>query len=277
MLSDLLGSGVRRVRFTGGEPLLSPHVLPLIEHAVACGAEDIALTTNGTRLRELAWSLRKAGLRRLTVSLDTLEPERFSTLTRGGRLPIVLDGLDAALDVGFEEIKLNTVVLRGQNDHELESITRFAWARGIVPRFIELMTIGAGASLPSERHFSAAEIWQRLAPLVCEASPEFEPDRGPARYLTSREDPRLRLGVISGHTDTYCESCDRLRVSSAGHVRACLARPDFVDVRPALQLDTPEAVLAAIEHAWSQKPDGRTFRGCTEPSAAEISMRAIGG
>jgi GTP 3',8-cyclase len=277
LVDGLLATGVERVRFTGGEPLLSPHLVPLVAHTVAAGARDVSLTTNGTRLRELAAPLREAGLQRLTLSLDSLDPERFRSMTRGGDLSRVLSGLDIALQVGFDEIKLNVVVLRGHNEHELEALTRFAWQRGIVPRFIEVMPIAEGANLVPDLLVPAQEIWRALAPLLRTEPPLAEADRGPARYVASRDDPRLRVGVISGTTDTYCGTCDRLRVSADGKLRPCLATSDSVDVRPELDAGNASSLEAAVERAWAQKPDGRTFLGCTEDSAAQVSMRATGG
>lgn len=277
VLEGLQQAGIRRVRFTGGEPLLSRHVLEAIATARDLGFEDIALTTNGTRLEALAVPLRAAGLERLTLSLDSLDPARFFRITRGGNLTQVLAGLTAALAAGFCELKLNCVVLRGENDDELESITRFAWERGIVPRFIELMPIAEGARLAPEKLVPAAEILQRLAPLLRAEVPEGEPDRGPARYVRSLHDAQRKIGVISGSSATYCEGCDRLRVSADGDLRPCLASPDAVSIRADAEAGRVASIADAVSEAWQAKPDGRTFRGCTEKSAADLSMRAIGG
>jgi cyclic pyranopterin phosphate synthase len=277
LIAGLIKAGVRRVRFTGGEPLLSAHVTGAIRRAAELGAEDIALTTNGTRLKKLARELRTAGLKRLTLSLDSLDAERFERITRGGKLERVLEGLEEARTVGFDEIKLNTVVLRGENDDELERITHFAWERGLVPRFIEVMPIAEGARIVEERLVPAAEILARLAPWLSDAKPLVDPERGPAKYVASRHDPSRRVGVISGTTDTYCKGCDRLRVSSSGVLRPCLATDRGVGVAAAARSGNPEDIARAVAEAWKLKPDGETWRGCTEPTASEVSMRAIGG
>ncbi len=277
LIDGLLRAGVRRVRFTGGEPLLSAHVTGAIRRAAELGAEDIALTTNGTRLKKFARELRTAGLKRLTLSLDSLDPERFERITRGGKLDRVLEGLEAARAVGFDEIKLNTVVLRGENDDEIERITLFAWERGLVPRFIELMPIAEGARIVAERLVPASEILARLAPWLTDAAPVVDPNRGPAKYVASRHDPKLRVGVITGTTDTYCAGCDRLRVSAAGVLRPCLATDRGVGAAEAARSGDPARIAASVAEAWKLKPDGETWRGCTEPSASEVSMRAIGG
>jgi cyclic pyranopterin phosphate synthase len=275
VIEGLVHAGIRRVRFTGGEPLLSPHAVPAIAHASALGVSDIALTTNGTRLAELASALREAGLRRLTLSLDSLEASRFFRMTRGGNLARVLDGLETARRVGFDEIKINCVVVRGENDAELESITRWAFELGLVPRFIEVMPIAEGAKL-ADRVVSAREMRERLRSLLSSDEPVRDPERGPAKYVRSA-DGLHRVGFITGTTDTYCEGCDRLRVSASGVLRPCLASDAGVALESKTVAATPSAVAELVERAWALKPDGRVFRGCTEPQAAALSMRAIGG
>jgi GTP 3',8-cyclase len=277
MIRALVASGIRRVRITGGEPLLHPRVTALIAFVADLGVEDLALTTNATRLAELAGPLRAAGLRRLTVSLDSLDANRFFRITRGGDLGRVLRGIDAAREVGFEELKTNTVVLRGENDDELPAIVAWAWERGIVPRFIELMRIGAGASLPASTLVSAAEMRGRLAELLVDETGRQDPDRGPARYVASRRDDGKRVGFITGSTDTFCASCDRLRVASDGVLRPCLATDDGVRATDLARAGDATGIARAIDEAWTMKPDGRTWKGCTESSAAAVSMRAIGG
>jgi GTP 3',8-cyclase len=277
MVRALVQAGVRRVRVTGGEPLLHPRVVERVAFLAEQGLEDLALTTNATRLRALARPLRDAGLHRLTVSLDSLVAERFARITRGGRLDAVLDGIEAAREAGFAELKTNTVVLRGENDDELGDLVEWACDKGIVPRFIELMPIGEGARLPLHSLVGAAEMRARLAHLLVDEAGAPDPDRGPARYVRLRADPRRRVGFITGTTDTYCGSCDRLRVSSDGMLRPCLATNDGVAAMPLANADDVDGIVGAIAEAWALKPDGETWKGCTEPSAAQVSMRAIGG
>lgn len=277
LIEGLLLAGVRRIRFTGGEPLLSPHVVGAVARAAELGAEDIALTTNGTRLTKLALPLRAAGLKRLTLSLDSLDAVRFERITRGGKLERVLDGLAEARAVGFDEIKLNTVVLRGENDDELERITLFAWKHGLIPRFIEVMPIAEGARIVAERLVPGAEILERLAPWLSTERPAVDPERGPAKYVASRHDPALRVGIITGTTDTFCEGCDRLRVSATGVLRPCLATDRGVGAAAAARAGDPALIARTVAEAWKLKPDGEVWRGCTEPTAGDVSMRAIGG
>lgn len=276
MVEGLVAAGVRRVRITGGEPLLHPRVVEVVERLARLPLEDLALTTNATRLKLLAPALRGAGLHRLNVSVDSLVPARFARLTRGGDLGRVLDGLETARQAGFREIKLNAVVLRGENDGELRDLVEFAWAHGMVPRFLEVMMIGEGAQL-AHKVVSAAEMRASLAPLLCDETPRKEDARGPARYVAARHDPSLRVGFISGTTDTFCEGCDRLRVASDGVLRPCLAKSEGVAAGIAARRGDKAAVADAMQEAWASKPDGRVFRGCTESSARDVSIRAIGG
>lgn len=278
MLEGLSEAGVRRVRFTGGEPLLYRALEEVVAHATRLGFEDIALTTNATLLAERAQALRAAGLHRVTVSLDTLDEERFARLTRGGRIAKVLAGIGAALDARFDELKLNCVVLRGENDDELETLVRFAWARGIIPRFLEVMAVGEGARLVPDYLVTVREMRERLAELLDPvATLAADPNRGPARYLPARHDPRLRIGFISGTSDTFCEGCDRLRVAADGFVRPCLSKNDGANARLAAEAGDAGAIASAVARAWELKPDGRVWRGCTEATARGVSMRAVGG
>ncbi|MFO0614351.1 MAG: radical SAM protein [Polyangiaceae bacterium] len=276
MVTGLVRAGVRRVRLTGGEPLLHPRVVEMVEFLSSAGIDDLALTTNATRLARLAAPLRAAGLHRLNVSLDTLDPARFHRMTRGGKLAGVLDGIEAARAVGFAPIKLNAVLVKGENDAELEAITRWCWERDIVPRFLEVMAIGEGATM-QDRVVTAAEMRARLAALI-EARPgEREADRGPAKYVRARHDPTKRVGFITGTSDTYCKGCDRLRVAADGTLRPCLATNDGVGAGDTARDGDVDGVVRSVARAWEMKPDGEVWRGCTEDTAAKVSIRGIGG
>lgn len=276
IVRGLVAAGVERVRLTGGEPLLYGRVVEAVRFLSELGLRDVALTTNATRLAKLARPLRDAGLMRVNVSLDTLRPDRFTRITRGGDLDVVLRGIDAALDAGFDEVKLNAVVVRGENDDELPELVTWCWARGITPRLLELMQIGEGAKL-AHLVVPATEMRARIAHLVGDGAPEHEPERGPARYLTARDGRGLRVGFITGTTDTYCDGCDRLRVASDGTLRPCLATDDGVSAASFARAGDAAQVTRAVREAWADKPDGKAWKGCTEPSAAAISMRQIGG
>jgi cyclic pyranopterin phosphate synthase len=273
MVEGLVRAGVRRVRLTGGEPLLHKDVVEVVAALAKLPIDDIALTTNATRLAALARPLREAGLQRINVSLDSLDAHRFRKMTRGGDLRGVIAGIDAAIDAGFSHLKLNAVVVRGENDDELESIVRWSWARGITPRFLEVMAIGEGAKL-KDRVVTVPEMRAQLAPLLSTDEAQREHDRGPARYVTARHDTALRVGFISGTSDTYCKGCDRLRVASDGMLRPCLATEDGVSAAAAARSGDSDAVVSAVSQAWTMKPDGDVFKGCTEESASRARATA---
>jgi cyclic pyranopterin phosphate synthase len=276
MVEGLVSAGVRRVRLTGGEPLLCPFVVDVVRHLATLGLDDLALTTNATRLADLAFPLREAGLRRVNVSLDSLDAARFRRMTRGGDLARVLSGIEVARRVGFDEIKLNAVVVRGENDDELEALVRWAWERGITPRLLEVMAVGEGSKM-MDKVVTVAEMRRSLAHLTEGVTAVQEPERGPARYVRAQEDPALRVGFISGTSDTYCAGCDRLRVSSDGILRPCLATNDGIAAAGPARSGDARTVTNRVAAAWSMKPNGETWRGCTEETAAEVSIRAIGG
>lgn len=276
LVRGLVAQGVRRVRITGGEPLLHPQLLEVVG-AIANidGVEDLALTTNGTRLAERALALRKAGLQRLNVSIDSLVPERFERMTRGGKLSSVLRGIERAAAAGFKELKTNTVVVAGENDDELLALTGWAWSLGMTPRFLELMAIGEGARL-RDRVVSFQSMHASLAPVLADAPGRREPERGPAIYFASRRG-RHRVGFITGSSDTFCEGCDRLRATSDGRLRSCLASNRSVSVADAARSYDLAQIGHGLAQAWAEKPDGSAWHGCNEEGAAAVSMRASGG
>jgi cyclic pyranopterin phosphate synthase len=272
----LAARGVHRVRLTGGEPLLTPDVLEIVERIADTAPVDLAMTTNGSELERFAPRLARAGLRRVNISVDSLRGVRFEQITGGGRLEDTLRGLEAALDAGFAEIKLNTVVLRGLNDDELEDIVDYAWQRGLTPRFLELMGVGAARALLPRHAMTSDEVRMRLGQRLGLQRPVAEPHRGPARYVASRDGAR-RVGFVSAMSDCFCETCDRLRVSSDGALRACLALPSAVALGDALRSEGAfDAVGRALDRVWRLKP-GPAWRGSRECTAAFVSMGALGG
>ncbi|MFO0664194.1 MAG: radical SAM protein [Polyangiaceae bacterium] len=277
MVRGLVRAGIRRVRITGGEPLLHPQLLDMVSFLASVGLDDLALTTNATRLEKLANPLREAGLQRLNLSLDSLDPAVFARLTRGGDLGAVLRGVDAAVQGGFAELKLNAVVVRGENDRELERLVHFCWERDITPRFLEIMSIGDGATM-MDKLVTVREMRETLRPLLAHDDPPVpEADRGPARYIRSRDGGAKRVGFISGTSDTFCAACDRLRVASDGVLRPCLATNEGVSAAADARAGDAESVARKLDVAWESKPDGTTWKGCTEPTASLVSIRHIGG
>ncbi len=232
--------GVERVRLTGGEPLLRRNVVHLVEMLCGLGLEQVLLTTNGRLLAELAARLKAAGLTRVNVSLDSLDSETYARITRGGELSRVLEGIDAARDAGLSPIKLNTVVMRGENDGELCGLVRFAMEKGAAVRFLELINIGAAVDLHADRFVSIDEM---LAILRGEFEVESLPREhtGPAmsHLLTCRRTgQQVRIGTIASESQPFCSCCDRLRLTSRGELRACLMSDAGADLRAWVR--TPE-------------------------------------
>lgn len=283
--------GVRTVRLTGGEPLVRKEIERLVAMLRReAGIEDIAMTTNASALAKKAKALADAGLRRINVSLDSLNPDRFAHMTRGGSLERVLGGIEAALDAGFQEIKTNAVVVRGHNDKDLAALVEWAWDRGVTPRFIELMPLGEGAKLGREAVVSVAEMKATLSDLLePEASPEYRLDRGPAGYMLARDGSGRKVGFIGAVTDNFCHRCNRVRVTARGEIRACLASPSGFSLRDALRAHdaasgtdsgahlSDDGVVALIEDALFGKKAGHEFyvRGVDRHHAVDMSR--IGG
>jgi GTP 3',8-cyclase len=268
-----VGLGVKRVRLTGGEPTVRRDLASLVRLLRALpGLDDIALSTNGHLLAELAAPLRAAGVDRLNVSVDSLDADRFRRITRNGDLARVLAGIEAARAAGFASIKLNTVAIRGFNDGELAAIAAWAWQRGLVPRFIEQMPMAGGLCTAPAELLPAAEIRRRVAAgwpgaRVIDDDGGAARGAGPARYFRlvpdagPREDagPERRFGIISPMTEHFCDTCNRLRLSTTGALHTCLAYDDAVDLRGPLHAGGPEAVALAIRHALAGKRPGHVF------------------
>jgi len=193
----------------------------------------------------------------------------------------VLSGIEAARAVGFDEIKTNTVVVAPLGDEagnadELVDLVRWAWSIDATPRFLELMTVGEGAKL-RDRVVPYATMRASLSALVTDDPLEKPADRGPARYAKANDGSGRRVGFITGTSDTFCDGCDRLRVTSEGALRPCLATNDQVDVSAEIKEGDVEAIARALDEAWAMKPDGKSWKGCTETTAASVNMRATGG
>jgi cyclic pyranopterin phosphate synthase len=265
--------GVRRIRLTGGEPTLRRDVVEIAADAAATpGVEEVALTTNGYRLAELAEPLRAAGVGALNVSLDTLRPERLAGVSgRAARLDRILSGLDAARG-RFRSLKVNTVVLRGVNEDELGDLVLNAWALGALPRFIEQMPFGGGEPVP------LAEVRRLLALQGFELSPDGFRGWGPARHMRARGFGREGLvGFIGAMTENFCETCNRARVASDGGFQACLGGEGRVDLRALLRAGAGDAALEeAVRGALFAKAP-RHHMEQAGLGLVLLPMRGIGG
>ncbi|MGO9378186.1 MAG: GTP 3',8-cyclase MoaA [Dissulfurispiraceae bacterium] len=226
--------GVKKIRLTGGEPLIRRNLTYLISSiADISGIEDISLTTNGVRLKHLAPALAEAGLKRVNVSLDSLRPDRYKEITRGGDLRIVLDGIAAAEHAGLHPVKINMVPIRGFNDDEIEDFARLTLKGPAHVRFIEFMPIGATEFWNESKYLSSEEIKnrvERIAPLM----PVKVRRNGPARYFRVDGAPGV-IGFISPLTHHFCGSCNRLRLTSDGKLRPCLFSETEIDLKSALR------------------------------------------
>jgi len=263
--------GVRRLRLTGGEPTVRGDLPALAARLrTVPGIEDLALSTNGHRLGELAPSLRAAGVDRLNVSVDSLSPERFSRITRGGSLPRVRAGIDAARAAGFASIKINAVAVRGFNDDELGPLCLFAWERGLLPRFIEQMPMADGALYVPGTFMSAREIREAISAAMGGARivplpPAREVGAGPARYFrveggaSETEGGARRFGIISAVTEHFCDTCNRVRLAANGALHTCLGHDDATDLRAVLRAGGDDAVIETIRAAVEGKRDGHEF------------------
>lgn len=276
--------GVERVRLTGGEPTLRRGIVELVaalsQIPTARGRLEVVMTTNGERLDGLAKPLADAGLAGITVSLDSLRAERFSQITRRGRLDRVMAGIEAAAAAGLGPVKINTVALRGFNDDELAQMTRWAWEHDAVPRFIELMPMAAGELFVPGELMPAAQVRDAIArglqtTLVADDG-EGVRGAGPATYWRAHGGPFAgrRLGTIAAMTENFCASCNRLRVSATGQLHACLARDDTGDLRGALRSGDPAAVEAVVRNALGTKRDAHGFNidGSGGPRKAMVSI-----
>jgi len=274
------GAGVRKVRVTGGEPLVRRDLPVLVQILAAIpGIEDLSLTTNGVLLAGLAGELRRAGLRRLNVSLDTLDPARFFRLTRRPLLPSVLRGLEAASEAGFEQIKLNALLLRGANEDEAEALAAFGRERGYEVRFIEFMPLENGGTWELSRVVTGAEVRERLArrwPL--RPDPEADPRAPATRFLY--EDGRGAVGFINSVTEPFCQACSRLRITSDGRLRVCLYDDRETDLRGPLRAGASDGqILDLVRGALARKGRGGALDILERRQALPLlrTMHQIGG
>jgi GTP 3',8-cyclase len=270
--------GVRRVRLTGGEPTVRKDLVEVIAQLAALGLDDLAMTTNGHYLAELAPRLKSAGLARLNVSVDTLDPAKFRAVTRRGDLEVVLRGIETAREVGFRGTKLNAVVMGGINDGEIAALCRYSWDNGLTPRFIEFMPMSEGALFVPGEFFPAAAIRARaeaaFGALVADDASDL-PGVGPARYW--RTSGGHKLGIISAVTEPFCETCNRVRLSATGRLHTCLALDDDSDLRGPLRAGcSDEELLQIVQAAVLAKKPGHSFTPCGEGGPRK-HMVAIGG
>ncbi len=271
--------GVDGIRLTGGEPTVRHNLAALVTKLAAlrtdAGPIDVAMTTNGATLRSLAGPLRAAGLRRVNISLDTLDRDRFAEMTRRDELAHVLDGIDAACEAGFDPVKINAVVMRGVNDDEIVDLATFGRARGVEVRFIEWMPLDAGGGWDAGQVVGQDEIVARIEAV-------YPLEQVAARGAAPADRWRYRdgggtVGVIPSVTKPFCGDCDRVRLTADGQFRTCLFATDETDLRGALRRgERDDEIAARIESAVAGKWAGHHINQVdfVRPSR---SMSQIGG
>ncbi len=253
--------GVRRIRLTGGEPLVRKGILWLIERLgedVAQGTlDEVTLTTNGTQLSKMSKDLYRAGVRRINVSLDTLNPALFSEIARRDKLQQVLQGIRAAKAAGLN-VKINTVALKGQNEDEIPEILDWCLREGLDLTLIETMPLGDVDDVREDRYLPLTNLMPRLESHWALSASDHKTG-GPARYY-SIKGAENRLGLITPLTGNFCDGCNRVRVTCTGRIYMCLGQDDHVDLRAALRSDNPPTALDhALGTAMGLKPKGHDF------------------
>ncbi len=260
--------GIRKIRITGGEPLVKPNIVALCQEASSCeGIKEVCLTTNGILLPSLAKPLRAAGVNRLNISLDTLDAEKYRYITRGGQLSDVFRGIEAALETGFEKIKLNAVLVGGFNEKEIRDLAAITLHYPIDMRFIELMPIGGSREFGPDAFIPFT--------VVQEALPDLEPvpaDGGVAK-LFHLPGALGNIGLISPVSAHFCAECNRIRITADGKVKPCLHSSDEISIK-GLDMD---GMTATIRSAILAKPEWHGILSYASPSRANRSMNQIGG
>ena len=254
--------GVKKLRLTGGEPLVRKNIMSLIRslghHLDTGDLEELTLTTNGTQLHRYATELFDCGVRRVNVSIDTLDPKKFTEITRWGKLENVLRGIEAAANSGLK-IKLNTVALRGTNEDELPNMVKWAGERGFDITIIEVMPMGdIGAENRVSQYLPLSMVRSNLSEHFTLRDIDYKTG-GPARYVEV-EETGTKIGFITPLTHNFCESCNRVRLTCTGTLYMCLGQEDAADLKiPLRNSEGDEALTRAIHEAISRKPKGHDF------------------
>ncbi|MCK5523828.1 MAG: GTP 3',8-cyclase MoaA [Thiomargarita sp.] len=270
--------GITRIRITGGEPLIRKNILQLFQKFGKLeGLKELMLTTNGSQLVKMAQPLRDAGVKRVNISLDTLKPARFQQMTRFDKLDVVLRGIDAAIQAGFERVKINAVILKNRNHDEVIDLVQFAVDKGIDISFIEEMPLGNMAERDrAEAFYSSVQIRQALQKSFT-LQPSSETTAGPSRYYTVIN-TNTRVGFISPHSHNFCDTCNRVRVTTDGHLLLCLGQEHSADLRRVIRENPGNIVLLkqAIVEAIALKPKNHEFELEGKPQILRY-MNVTGG
>lgn len=269
--------GIKKIRITGGEPLVRKDALLLLQQLGGMpGLEELCITSNGSRLTEMAKDIAVAGVSRLNISLDSLDAARFKQLTRHGDLSKVLSGIDAALDAGFKKIKINSVLMRNYNLDEVHDLTNFALERGMDISFIEEMPLGEIKSHARDAEFiSSEEVRTLLASSFDLTASDFNTG-GPSRYWNVKGYSG-KVGFISPHSDNFCASCNRVRVTASGRLLLCLGNEDSVDLKHLLRTyEHDNEITQHIRDTMNIKPEKHHFDLHESPQILRF-MNSTGG
>ncbi len=270
--------GVRKIRLTGGEPLVRRGVVKLMATLSALpGLEELVMTTNGSQLRTMARDIRAAGVNRLNISLDSLRPERFAELTRKGRLDQVMEGIDAAQAAGFQRTKLNAVILRGRNDDEVLDLVEFAREKKLDISFIEEMPLGQISEHTRGETYCSSDDVHRIIETRHALTPLDARTAGPSKYF-SMHDSDSRIGFISPHSHNFCHECNRVRLTVEGRLLLCLGNEHSMDLREYLRAHPGDGpgLKAMIRSAMDLKPERHYFDPDGEPQILRF-MNMTGG
>ena len=278
-LADIfIARGVNRLRLTGGEPLVRRGVMDLVRalgERIDHGLDELTLTTNGTQLEKVAGGLHAAGIRRVNVSLDTRDPERFRHITRRGDLDQVLRGIAAARDAGLK-VKINMVALKDLNADEIEPMLLWCDSQGLDLTLIETMPLGEVEEDRTDHYLPLDEVKEQLDQRFT-LRPSFRRTGGPARYFEV-EGLNARLGLITPLTGNFCEGCNRIRVAATGTVYGCLGHDQKVELRDLLRAGGIDAVDSALDELLAGKPKGHDFRiAAAATPAVQRHMSVTGG
>jgi cyclic pyranopterin phosphate synthase len=273
-----VGLGVKKIRITGGEPLIRRNILSLMHslHQLD-GLEELVMTTNGSQLGKCADALRDAGVSRLNISIDSLQADKFQRITRVGKLDKVLQGIEAARNAGFKRIKLNAVIQKGQNDDEILDLVAFCMARDLDLTFIEEMPLGHVSDHSRAEQYCSSDEVRAIIESEHSLLPTTETSNGPSRYYRLANSP-IRLGFISPHSHNFCALCNRVRLTAEGRLLLCLGNEHSVDLRAIVRQYPGELapLQQAIVEAMELKPESHEFDLEGEPQIVRF-MNMTGG
>ena len=277
LCKNFVEMGVEKIRLTGGEPLIRRNIMALVEPLGALeGLRELVLTTNGSQLKSLAGPLRKAGVRRINVSLDSLQADRFKQITRTGKLEPVLQGIEAAIEAGFERIKINAIIIKGRNEDEIIPLIRYVKEHGLDISFIEEMPLGTSLAYDRAESFMSSvelrEVIEREFQLVSST----KDSGGPAKYY-DLVGTKTRIGFISPHSNNFCSTCNRVRLTSEGRLLLCLGNEHSVDLRPLLrEPHSDDEIKQTLLDSMNIKPERHFFDLDEKPQLVRF-MNMTGG